>query len=44
MEAGAELALQAMRTFSSTVRWGNTAEIWKERTMPRRAICAGSRA
>ncbi|MCY1314604.1 hypothetical protein D9M70_652720 [compost metagenome] len=30
-----------MRTFSSTVRWGNTAEIWNDRMMPRRAICAG---
>ena len=29
------------RTFSSTVRCGNTAEIWNERMMPRRAICAG---
>ena len=31
----------AARTFSSTVMWGNTAEIWNERTMPRRAVCAG---
>jgi hypothetical protein len=27
--------------FSSTLRWGNTAEIWKERTTPRRATSAG---
>ena len=31
----------ATRTFSSTVRCGNTAEIWNERMTPRRAICAG---
>ena len=31
----------AARTFSSTVMCGNTAEIWNERTMPRRAVCAG---
>ena len=31
----------AMRTFSSTVRLGNTAEIWNERTSPIRAIAAG---
>ena len=31
-----------MRTFSSTVRCGNTAEIWNERTMPRRATSAGA--
>ena len=30
-----------MRTFSSTVRCGNTAEIWNERTSPMRAIAAG---
>ena len=30
-----------MRTFSNTVRCGNTAEIWNERITPRRAICAG---
>ena len=30
-----------MRTFSSTVRCGNIAEIWNERTMPMRAIAAG---
>ena len=30
-----------MRTFSSTVRCGNTAEIWNERTSPIRAIAAG---
>ena len=30
---------QAMRTFSNTVRCGNTAEIWNERITPRRAIC-----
>src|SRR5664280_2251371 len=29
-----------MRTFSSTERWANTAEIWNERTTPRRAIAA----
>ncbi|MCY1520301.1 hypothetical protein D9M68_550760 [compost metagenome] len=29
------------RTFSSSVRCGNTAEIWNERITPRRAICAG---
>src|SRR2546423_8965891 len=33
----------AMRTFSSTLRWGNTAEIWNERAMPRRATSAGFR-
>jgi hypothetical protein len=27
--------------FSSTVRCGNTAEIWNERTTPRRATSAG---
>jgi len=32
-----------MRTFSSAVRCGNTAEIWKERTRPSRAISAGRR-
>ena len=31
----------AMRTFSSTVRCGNTAEIWNERTSPSRATSAG---
>ena len=30
-----------MRTFSSTVKCGNTAEIWNERMTPRRAISAG---
>src|SRR6266581_5118445 len=30
-----------MRTFSRTVRCGNTAEIWKDRTSPSRAIAAG---
>ncbi len=35
------LRCSATRTFSSTVKCGNTAEIWNERTMPRRAICAG---
>ena len=30
-----------MRTFSSAVRLGKTAEIWKERTSPRRATSAG---
>jgi hypothetical protein len=33
-----------MRTFSSTVRFGNTAEIWNERMTPRRATSAGCRA
>ena len=31
----------AMRTFSSTDRCGNVADIWNERTMPLRAIAAG---
>ena len=31
----------AMRTFSQHLRCGKVAEIWNERTMPRRAICAG---
>src|SRR5262245_58787719 len=31
-----------MRTFSSTVRCGNTAEIWNERTTPSRATSAGA--
>ena len=31
-----------MRTFSSAVRRPNTAEIWNERTNPRRAMSAGS--
>ena len=35
------LRWSAARTFSSTVMCGNTAEIWDERTMPRRAVCAG---
>ena len=35
------LRCSAMRTFSSTVRCGKMAEIWNERMMPRRAICAG---
>jgi hypothetical protein len=30
-----------MRTFSSTVRCGKTAEIWNERTSPSRAMSAG---
>src|SRR5471030_18025 len=30
-----------MRTFCSTVKCGNTAEIWNERITPMRAICAG---
>ena len=30
-----------MRTFSSTVRCGNTAEIWNERTRPMRAMLEG---
>src|SRR3977135_4530019 len=30
-----------MRTFSSTVRCGNTAEIWNERTSPMRAMVEG---
>ena len=34
----------AMRTFSSTVRCGNTAEIWNERTSPSRATSAGASA
>ena len=33
-----------MRTFSSTVRCGNTAEIWNERTRPSRATSAGASA
>ena len=33
-----------MRTFSSTVRCGKTAEIWNERTIPRRATSAGCMA
>ena len=32
---------RAIRTFSSAVRFGNTAEIWNERTSPIRAIEAG---
>ncbi|MNT63346.1 hypothetical protein D3C72_2011540 [compost metagenome] len=35
------LRCRPIRTFSSTVRCGNTADIWNERMMPRRAICAG---
>ncbi|CFN77327.1 Uncharacterised protein [Bordetella pertussis] len=35
------LRCRPRRTFSSTVRRGNTAEIWNERMMPRRAIWAG---
>jgi hypothetical protein len=31
-----------MRTFSSALKCGKTAEIWNERTSPRRAIVAGS--
>jgi hypothetical protein len=41
VEARAEARCSAMRTFSSTVRLGNTAEIWNERMMPRRATSAG---
>ena len=33
-----------MRTFSSTLRCGNTAEIWNERTTPSRATSAGGSA
>ena len=33
-----------MRTFSSAVSCGNTAEIWNERTMPIRATSCGLRA
>ena len=33
----------AMRTFSSTLRCGNTAEIWNERTTPSRATSAGAK-
>src|SRR5690606_26627308 len=36
------LRCRPMRTFSSTVNWGKTAEIWKERMMPRRAMSAGA--
>ena len=39
----ASVRCRAMRTFSSTVRCGNTADIWNERTMPRRATSAGFR-
>ena len=35
------LRCSATRTFSSTVRCGKVAEIWNERTIPLRAICAG---
>src|SRR3989344_2857551 len=35
------LRCRPRRTFSISVRWGNTAEIWNERMTPRRAICAG---
>src|SRR5438445_2098166 len=35
------LRCSATRTFSSTERWGNTAEIWNERTRPSRAMSAG---
>jgi hypothetical protein len=31
----------AIRTFSKTVRWGNTAEIWKERAKPSWTMSAG---
>ena len=41
LEGGAARRCSAMRTFSSTVRCGNTAEIWNERTSPMRAIFAG---
>ena len=34
----------ATRTFSRAVRWGNTAEIWNDRTRPSRATSAGGRA
>ena len=30
-----------MRTFSSSVRWGNVAEIWNDRMSPSRATLAG---
>src|SRR5256885_1809061 len=36
------LRCRPMRTFSSSVQCGNTAEIWKDRITPRRAICAGA--
>src|SRR6516164_5469690 len=36
------LRCSATRTFSSTVRCGNTAEIWNERTRPSRATSAGA--
>ena len=35
---------KAIRTFSSTVRCGNTAEIWNERPSPSRATSAGRSA
>ena len=35
------LRCKAMRTFSSTLKCGKVAEIWNERTMPRRATWAG---
>ena len=35
------LRCRPMRTFSRTVRCGNTAEIWNDRITPRRAVCAG---
>src|SRR5213593_2961978 len=35
------LRWSATRTFSTTERWGNTAEIWNERTRPSRAMSAG---
>jgi hypothetical protein len=42
IERRAVLALQGDATFSSAVRCGNTAEIWNERTSPRRATSAGA--
>jgi hypothetical protein len=41
VEGRAELALQADAHVLQRVRCGKVAEIWKERTTPRRAICAG---
>ena len=38
------LRCKPSRTFSINVRWGKTAEIWKDRMTPRRAICAGASA
>ena len=41
IELSPRLRCSAMRTFSSAVRCGNTAEIWNERTRPSRATSAG---